>query len=278
MPRQPVLLLPERVHPGVGREGRRRLVFRQRLRLRVHRLLSDVQRVPAVAPRPVALRRVQVRLARRPASLDLTSATRCTARSCGDASSACCGMGLARASGAWLPDGVTPRTARRPGPRPWASAARTAAAARHRRRRRRRRRDARDAAPCGASRGDTTRSSHCVMKFQGSVKSEPHEKPAVATPSSVEESSSAAATVVSSLTPVAVASPDGSPGPSSSPSSAVARVVSAASQGRAGAAAASRGRTGAVVSSALTAVRDSLAVAGPRRGGSEGPSGLLGAA
>ena len=71
---------------------------------------------------------------------------------------------------------------------------------------------------------DTTRSSQLsLMKFQGSVKSEPHEKPAVATTSSVEESSSsAAATVVSSEAAASSSSPEYvSPEPSSSPSSAV---------------------------------------------------------
>ena len=83
---------------------------------------------------------------------------------------------------------------------------------------------------------DTTRSSQLsLMKFQGSVKSEPQEKPAVATTSSVEESSSAAATVVSSEAAASSSPEYVSPEPSSSPSSAVARAVSAVSQGRAGA-------------------------------------------
>ena len=85
---------------------------------------------------------------------------------------------------------------------------------------------------------DTTSNSQLsLMKFQGSVKSEPHEKPAVATTSSVEESSSsAAATVVSSEAAASSSSSPEyvSPEPSSSPSSAVARAVSAVSQGTRG--------------------------------------------
>ena len=82
----------------------------------------------------------------------------------------------------------------------------------------------------------TSRSQLSLMKFQGSVKSEPHEKPAVATTSSVEESSSSAAATVVSSEAAASSSPEYvSPEPSSSPSSAVARAVSAVSQGRAGA-------------------------------------------
>ena len=82
----------------------------------------------------------------------------------------------------------------------------------------------------------TSRSQLSLMKFQGSVKSEPHEKPAVATTSSVEESSSAAATVVSSEAAASSSSSPEyvSPEPSSSPSSAVARAVSAVSQGTRG--------------------------------------------
>jgi hypothetical protein len=87
----------------------------------------------------------------------------------------------------------------------------------------------------------TSRSQLSLMKFQGSVKSEPHEKPAVATTSSVEESSSAAATVVSSLDAESSSSSPElySPEPSSSSSSssslpypAVARSVSAGSRWR----------------------------------------------
>merc|ERR1719352_1446285 len=65
---------------------------------------------------------------------------------------------------------------------------------------------------------DTVRSSQLsLMKFQGSVKSEPHEKPAVATTSSVEESSSSAATATASSDAAASSSPEYvSPEPSSS--------------------------------------------------------------
>ena len=131
---------------------------------------------------------------------------------------------------------------------------------------------------------DTVRSSQLsLMKFQGSVKSEPHEKPAVATTSSVEESSSsAAATVVSSEAAASSSSSPEyvSPEPSSSPPSAVARAVSAVSQGtrRRGGCLSGTHRCGGLVHALTRGCRDSLAVAGPRRGGSEGPSGLLGAA
>ena len=62
-----------------------------------------------------------------------------------------------------------------------------------------------------------SRSQLSLMKFQGSVKSEPHEKPAVATsPSSVEEESSSAATATASSDADASSPEYVSPEPSSS--------------------------------------------------------------